>query len=120
MASEYALSLVVPKTAADPDMTGRVLDYMAYRGKVDVIPALQVQLCYKGMRDDDSIEMFETILSTLSLDIGYMFGWTQSLVKTLCGDDMLNGNDKFASSFAAQKDAIKAEIEKTLTAMKEN
>lgn len=120
MASEYALSLVVPKTASDPDMTGRVLDYMAYRGKVDVIPALQVQLCYKGMRDDDSIEMFETILSTLSLDIGYMFGWTQSLVKTLCGDDMLNGNDKFASSFAAQKDQIKSAIEKTLTAMNEN
>lgn len=119
MASEYTLSLLIPKTAEDTDFSGRIIDYMAYIGKRDVIPALQLQLCYKGMRDDDSIEMFETILGTLSLDIGYMFGWTKSLLRTLCGSDMLNGNDSFASSFASQKDSITANIEKTIETMRE-
>lgn len=117
MASEYTLSLTVPKTVSDTKFTGEVLDYMAYLGLRDVIPDIQTSLCYKGMRDDDSIEMFNTILNTLSLDIGYMFGWTKDMVGKLCKTDLLKGNDKFASTFAAQKDKIKANIEKTLETM---
>lgn len=117
MASEYTLSLTVPKTVSDTKFTGEVLDYMAYLGLRDVIPDIQTSLCYKGMRDDDSIEMFNTILNTLSLDIGYMFGWSKNMVKMLCGNDMLNGNDKFASTFASQKEQITASIEKTLEEM---
>ena len=117
MASEYTLSLTVPKTVSDTKFTGEVLDYMAYLGLRDVIPDIQTSLCYKGMRDDDSIEMFNTILNTLSLDIGYMFGWTKDMVGKLCGADLLKGNDRFASTFAAQKDKITANIEKTLETM---
>lgn len=116
MASEYTLSLTIPKTVQDTEKVGQVIDYMAFLGRRDVIPELQVKLCYKGLRDDDSIEMFETILGTLSVDVGYIFGWTQEFMKGLC-NDMPTGKDRFASRFASSSSKIEGSIEKTISKM---
>ena len=109
MASEYTLSLTVPKTVSDTKFTGEVLDYMAYLGLRDVIPDIQTSLCYKGMRDDDSIEMMEIINSARSADLGYTFGWTVDVMNGIA-DKLMKGKTDIASSAASAGSKIEEKI----------
>ena len=43
--------------------------YLAFLSYYDVIPVLQESLCYKGMRDEDSIEMMNLVLETEVVDL---------------------------------------------------
>ena len=114
--SEYTLSLVVPTTAADPEMTGTVINYMSYLGKMEIIPELQTALCYKGMRDDDSIEMMNMIMNSIYLDLGYVQSWTTDVVKRLAGDIMKN-NLNVVSTVEKNQKKIAALIEKAIADM---
>ncbi len=116
MVSEYTLALNIPRTASDPKRSGAVIDYLSFLGMRDVIPVVQEALCYKGMRDQDSIEMFEIILDSMSMDIGYMMGWTTDLTKTLCRD-MVTGTNKLASSWTVQSKLANKTIEQSVAAM---
>lgn len=111
--SEYTLSLVVPITAADVEMTGSVINYMSYLGKTEIIPELQTALCYKGMRDDDSIEMMDVIMDSIYLDLGYVQSWTTDLVKRIAGDIMKNKLN-FVSTVEKQQKRIAKTIEKAI------
>ena len=116
MVSQYTLALSVPKTATEPAKTGEVLDYMAFLGYRDVIPEVQTALCFKGLRDEDSIDMFNIVLDTESVDIGFLFGWTSNLVKTL-SQNVYKGKNDFASQMEKNASKIEKAVEKTLTAM---
>ncbi len=116
MVSEYTLSVSIPKSSANPERTGAVVDYMSYLGYKDIIPVLQNALCYKGMRDEDSIEMFNEILSSLSTDIGYMFGWTMDLTSDI-SQNIASGNSNFMSKYESNKSAMENKISATLEAM---
>lgn len=111
MISQYTLALNIPKTASDPNRTGEILDYMAFLGYRDVIPTLMNNMCYKGLRDTDSIEMLNICLNTQTLDIGVIYGWTTNFLMDI-GNDIVNGNQKFASKLASQVDSITTELAK--------
>ena len=113
MISEYTLSLLIPKSAADPTISGNVIDYMAYHGYYDIVPVMQDTFCYKGTRDQDSIDMMNITLETMTVDVGYLYGWSGSLVKEL-SSGIAKGNDTFASSVAAKTKAITKMMEKTM------
>ena len=114
--SEYTLSLVVPITAADPEMTGSVINYMSYLGKTEIIPELQTALCYKGMRDDDSIEMMDIIMNSIYLDLGYVQSWTTDVVKRLAGD-IMKDNLNVVSTIEKSKTQIDKSVEKAIASM---
>ena len=114
--SEYTLSLVVPITAADPEMTGSVINYMSYLGKTEIIPELQTALCYKGMRDDDSIEMMDIIMNSIYLDLGYVQSWTTDVIKRLAGDIMKDNLNVVSTIEKNQKKIVKS-IEKAIASM---
>ena len=114
--SEYTLSLVVPITAADPEMTGSVINYMSYLGKTEIIPELQTALCYKGMRDDDSIEMMDIIMNSIYLDLGYVQSWTTDVIKRLAGDIMKDNLNVVSTIERNQKKIVKS-IEKAIASM---
>lgn len=116
MVSEYTLSLSIPKSAADSDRSGAVIDYMSYLGRRDVLPVLQTSLCYKGMRDEPSIQMMDIILDSLTTDIGYMFGWTMSLSKTLT-EKIASGTMEFMSQYEKAKPQMESKIAASLEAM---
>ena len=113
MVSQYTLSMVVPLTCADPGRTGNIMDYLEFYTYKNVIPTLQDELCYKGMRNNDSIDMFNIILDTSTLDIGYMFSWTSELVNKLSGQ-VCKGKVRFASSFASEKEKILSKIDRLM------
>ena len=55
--SQYTLALSIPKTVADPETVGACLDYLEWASFTECSPVVKDALCYKGVRDDDSIEM---------------------------------------------------------------
>ena len=69
-------ALVVPATA-DPDVSGAVLEAMAYHSRYTLLPAYyDVMLKNKVSRDVDSEEMLNIIFGNMSYDLGgiYDFG----------------------------------------------
>ncbi|MCQ2432498.1 MAG: hypothetical protein MJ175_07840, partial [Clostridia bacterium] len=118
MVSQYTLALMLPKSLQDPERSGSVIDYMSFLGLRDVIPEIQTALCYKGMRDEDSIEMFNTMLNTVSVDIGYLFGWSTDLVNQLSGN-IYEGKNDFISRLEKGRSRIEKAIDKTVNQMLE-
>ena len=117
--SEYTLSLVVPMTAPDPEMTGNIVNYMSFVGKTEIIPELQVALCYKGLRDEDSIDMMNIILDSIYVDLGYVQSWSSDLTKLLANQIMKN-ELKLTSSVEKQTNKITKTIERAIEDMTTN
>ncbi len=113
MISEYTQGLVVPKTVADPEVTGNVIDYMAYHGYYNIVPVMQNTFCYKGMRDEDSIEMMNITLDTMTVDFGYLYEWSKSTVNQL-SENIAAGRDNFASTMKSVEKLVKKQVEKTM------
>ena len=111
--NQYTLTMNIPITASDPERTGDILCYMEYLSWKNVIPELQRSLSYKGLGDEESIEMMNIILDTTVVDMGVAYGWTLPLLDSLC-NDMLKGKQNFASSFEKQRSKIQKEIEKSI------
>lgn len=111
--NQYTLTMNVPLTASDMERTGDILCYLEYLSWKNVIPELQRSLCYKGLGDEDSIQMMNIILDTTVVDIGVAYGWTLPMLDGLC-NEILNGNQTFVSTFEKQKDMIQAKIDTIL------
>ena len=116
MVSQYTFALNIPLTAGDPERTGAIMDYLAYQSYSNVIPVLQTNMCYKGVSDPNDIEMMDVLLSTQTLDIGQLYGWTADFLNTACGESkMLKGVNTFVSDWAKRTDQIESKIEKQFT-----
>lgn len=64
----------VPILLENPERSGRVLDALAYYGKEIVTPAYyEKSIIGQSTRDEESIEMLDIILSTVSYDLGYYY-----------------------------------------------
>lgn len=63
-----------PKLLENPERTGTVLDALAYYGAEIVTPAYyEKTIVGQSTRDEESIEMLDIILSTISYDFGYYY-----------------------------------------------
>ena len=60
--------------------------YLAFLSYYDVIPVLQESLCYKGMRDEDSIEMMNLVLETEVVDLTTAAGIANEQMTKICND----------------------------------
>ncbi len=109
--SQYTFGMNIPTTAQDPNRTGSIMDYLAYLSYYDVIPVLQESLCYKGMRDDDSIEMMKLILETEVVDLTTASGIANEQMTNIC-KNIVQGKLQFASYMEKQTKKITANIEK--------
>ena len=64
----------VPILLENPERTGRVLDALAYYGKEILTPAYyEKTIVGQSTRDEESIQMLDIILSTVSYDLGYYY-----------------------------------------------
>ena len=85
--------------------------YLAFLSYYDVIPVLQESLCYKGMRDEDSIEMMNLVLETEVVDLTTAAGIANEQMTKIC-NDIVKGKLQFASYMEKQTQKINANIEK--------
>jgi len=93
---QYGMLLTVPLTNADPERTGTILDYMSWYGYNNIQPVVWEAMCYKGVRDEDSIDMLEIIFSSMYVDIGFMWDITKEL-QTQIALNAANGVENVAS-----------------------
>ncbi len=103
----------VPITNMSLDMTGHVMDAMGYYGQKLVTPAyIETTVLDKALRDDDSAEMVNLILSNRVYDLAEFYDWGG--VFTMFSSFSTAPNKQFASSFASSEKKIIAAIEKTI------
>lgn len=109
--SQYTFGMNIPVTAQDPQRTGSIMDYLAFLSYYDAIPVLQESLCYKGMRDEDSIEMMNLIMETEVIDLTTAAGIANEQMSNIC-KNIVQGKPQFASYMEKQAKKINSNIEK--------
>ncbi len=112
------LLLAIPVTCQNTENVGVALDAMARWSYENILPVYYESLCYKGLRDEDSIEMLDRIHQSRTADLGRVYGWTISFVNEL-GTNISKNKGDYASAFAKNESKIQSSIEKSLTAMRE-
>lgn len=109
--------LVVPVTVTHRDEIGYILELLAAKSADTLTPAFyDIQLTTKVIRDVDSKEMIDIILSSATFDLGasYDFGGLVRQVVLKIGAS--GGN--FASSYAANESAAQKAIDEFTEAVK--
>ena len=97
--------LTVPKTIADRDFTGYILEAFAAESKNALTPAYyDVMLKRKYTRDDESAEVLDLISKSRLYDLGVFFGWggVNNIISTAIkskNTDIQSAYDKIAESF---------------------
>ena len=70
----------------------------------------------KGLRNEDSIEMLDIVLSNKTIDIANVFGWGMTLNQTI-SKELFKGSDAIASILEKQKSKIEKSIQDMLDAI---
>lgn len=113
------LLLGVPVTCRNRDNVGIALNAMARWSYENILPVYYESLCYKGLRDEDSVEMLNIIHQSRTADLGRIYGWTSNLLGDL-GDRIAKNKSDYASLLAKNEEKIQKNIEKSIAAMREN
>ncbi|MBQ8510347.1 MAG: hypothetical protein IJ493_10625 [Clostridia bacterium] len=104
-----SLLLGIPSTSTTAEKTAIAFDALSYYSYNDVMPAYYNSLCYKGLRDEDSIDMLEIISDSRWADIGCVYGWTYDLLSNL-SSKLLSGNLNTASLIETNKNTVESKI----------
>ena len=112
------LLLGIPVTCRNRDNVGIALNAMARWSYENILPVYYESLCYKGLRDEDSIDMLDRIHQSRTADLGRIYGWTGNLLSDLGGRIAANKGD-YASLLAKNEEKIQKNIEKSIAAMRE-
>lgn len=103
--------LGIPVTAEDPARTGKILDALSYESNVSCMPLYyDTVLAYKGMRDEDSIEMLQIIKESRVAETSQFLGVTKSYVTAL-NNTIVHATGGQASLAATHKSAIEKNLE---------
>lgn len=104
-----AFLLGIPVTNTHTGETAKALDALSRAGYETVLDKFFESLCYKGLRDDDSIGMMEIINAARSADLGYTFGWTVGVMNSIA-DKLMKGNTDITSAAASAGSKIEEQI----------
>ena len=109
-----SLVMTIPTTCADPERTAAVMDLLSYYAWVDVLPVYYERLCYRGMRDAESVAMLETISGTRFLNWAIAYDWIDSIEPQLNTDLDAGRSNTIASLLKSASRQVPKLIEKTL------
>ena len=106
----------VPITASDLDRTATISEALSCESMYTVTPEYyEVALEDKMLRDVESTEMLEIILSTAMIELGYMWNWG-SIYGSICTATTSN-NTNLASTFKMLEKMVNRSIESTIKAI---
>ena len=110
----------VPKTNTDPERTGMILDYLAYQSYISLMePYYDSFLTQKGARNEDSAEMLSIIRDTRDVNLGYLFGWSNSMEEPI-REQLMKGSTEIASIIAKYQSKVQTAIDKSMNKIMEN
>ena len=105
---------VLPITCNDTERAGNILNAMGYYSQKHIMPAYyDISITNKLVRDEDSLDMINIILSNRIHDLANLYDWGG--IRTLFGSIAVSGKaNTFMSEFAKIETKVTAGIEKTL------
>jgi len=108
---EWAVSLTsVPNNCANIEMTGIILEEMAYQSHKTVLPVyFDIAINGKYLRDEDSIEMIDYIMSNRVMDLGVVnnYGNLNGNITTA----VYRGGGDFASIYERAGNVVTKQLE---------
>ena len=108
----------IPVTNPNIRETAIISDYTSYLSMQDVLPVYYGNVVeQKGLRNQDSIDMLDIILSTKTVDLGILFGWTNSLLSSI-RTKLYNGANDIVSTIEKQQKTIEKNMNKTVEAVR--
>ncbi len=108
----YSFVMCVPSISQSIEQTGIIMDAMSYLSNKDVMPEFyNTRLSYKGLRNEESIEMLNIISNSRCIDIGFTYGWSTSL-RTVITDAVEDGSITIVSAI----ESVKRSVEESITA----
>ncbi|MBQ7982286.1 MAG: extracellular solute-binding protein [Clostridia bacterium] len=109
----------IPVTNTHTRETAIISDYTSYMSKRDVLPVYYGNVVeQKGLRNEDSIEMLDLILSTKTVDLGVLFGWTNTLLEAM-RTKLFAGSTDLASLVEKQQKNIDKKMSATLETIRD-
>jgi hypothetical protein len=114
MVQQWATTITsVPNNCPDLEMTGIIIEEMAYQSKRMVLPVyFEKAINGKYLRDEESIEMVDYIMESRVMDYGVIGNYGN-----LAGELQINickGSADFSSLYEKNKEKITGEIEKIM------
>ncbi|MCL2518894.1 MAG: hypothetical protein FWF15_10065, partial [Oscillospiraceae bacterium] len=100
----------IPVTNTELELTGIILEAMAYYSQPIQVAYYDVTLTEKFARDADSRDMLDIIFGGRTYDIGKTFGWGSYIVQM---DTAINKNEAFASYYEANRTKAETEMQKS-------
>ncbi len=106
----------IPVTCKDVDRAAIVIDTLNYEAAEKLLPVYYDRVSYKGLRDQDSIDMLEIIRSTRYYNWGLSYGWLDSIEPTV-HEMLVGGNGNVAALASSASKVVQRLIDKTMSAM---
>ena len=109
--------LTIPVTQKDPSRAGVILDALTWESNNSVLPLLyDVRIAQKGLRNEESIEMFDIIRTQRGTEFARNTGITTSFISQFSA--MVRSGENTTASLAASNEAtIKANLDAMLKAL---
>ncbi len=109
----------IPITCKDTDRAAIIMDALAYEADANVLPVYYERVCYKGLRDEESIEMLEIIKNTRYYNLGVTYDWIDSIEPSV--NQMLReGNGNVATLVKSSTRIVERLIDSTMKKFTEN
>jgi hypothetical protein len=103
--------ICIPTLSEKPDEVAKILDAMAYDRYKNVIPVYyDSYVTYKGLRDEESLEMLEILSKGRTVDVGFAYGWVNKFVMSNLNSAVCLGSD-LSSLLAAVSNSINKTID---------
>jgi len=107
----------IPVTCKDVDRAAIVIDTLNYDAAEKLLPVYYDRVSYKGLRDQDSIDMLEIIRSTRYYNWGLSYDWLGSIEPAVHNDFLLKGNGNIAALANSASKVVEKLIDKTMSGL---
>ena len=94
-----------------------MIETLNYEAAEKLLPVYYDRVSYKGLRDNDSIDMLEIIRKTRYYNWGLAYDWLGSIEPSV-HDMLLAGNGNISSLAASAKKIVEKLIDKTMSGLK--
>ena len=106
-------SFGIPKTCADPDMVGAVMEALASENYRTTSPVyFETALKVKYSHDDVTSQMYDIIKNGLKFNFGFTFNAATGNFANNFIDAVNQGDGNWASTYASKKDAAEQKLQK--------
>ena len=108
--------LSIPVTCTDVERAAIVMDTLNYEANEHVLPVYYERVCYKGLKDDDSIDMLKILRETRYLNWGLAYGWLDSCEPSV-HSSLVSGSSNFSALFKSSQRVVQTLIDKTMNSL---